>query len=239
MKATLLVALLPTLSGFLLPLPRHKSSLTSNHNWEFFSNVGIYGRGAEIWPECNDIPIQLQDSFSQLPRDISVATLSKSEESNRQRPIRPKIILSIRIAAVAILLLRTIQPLDILMSIAFGGYFTILHVLAKSPRFLDDVASSPLLPTYPPQGHVPALVQNPLGLSWTNSNQYDLWLQIGSVLGLWIPLIMILKFNLFPPANIASIDLMAAKACTRPLFLLCSQHIIESISRRFMVSSLL
>jgi hypothetical protein len=238
MYPTLLLTFLPFSSGFILPSSHQKSFLASNHNWEFFSNAASYGRGAEIWPECNDIPIQLQDSFSKLPSDISVTTLSKNEDTKRQHQLHRKAILSIRISAVAILLFRTIQPLDILMSIAFGGYFTILHILAKSPQFLEDITSSPLIPNLPPQGHVPTFVENPLGFSWTNSTAYDLWLRIGLVLGFWIPLMILFKFNLFQFTNPSSCDILAAKACTRPLFLLCSQQLFESLSRRFMVSSL-
>lgn len=215
-----------------------------------------YGRGAEIWPECNEDLIQLADSFpggtipkevldrlsprsapvdpeltdkkSYLPQPIR-RILSRAQNEERQ-DTRASLDKTPTVIAIVLLLSGLVRPLDVMITAGISGYLAVLYYWASSPR-ADGI--SPHVPSLPPQGHVPDLVDTPLGLSFTNSEGYDSWLKVGAILSLFAPLAAILKYTVFAgPAT----QLDAAKACARPLFLLCCQAFVESFSRRVMVS---
>jgi len=219
-----------------------------------------YGRGTAIWPESSQEPVVLADSFPGgiLP-DVAQEELRLSvneepevagvETPKRRRRLPQAIQRILRRAAVkeegveydaavdktpavvalALFVGGLVQPIDVLVVAFLSGYMTILGVASRVMRS-DGV--TPILPSLPPQGHVPALVSNPLGNAFTNSDVYDLWLGFGTVVSVLAP-IALLGRCLF----IGDKQLEAAKYCARPVFLLCCQAVSESISRRVMVCS--
>jgi len=219
-----------------------------------------YGKGAEIWPECNEDPIRLADSFPNgiVPPDIldSLGTSStklKLEVGDRSRmPFSPKTIWSFRkrvsgsfkdrknlsislertsiLTASTLVILGLIHPFDVIIVIAIIGYITLLHFWAKSSR---EDGSTPILPSLPPQGHVPDLLLDPLGRCFKDSKIYELWIKIGFILSICAPLIVIVK-NFFLTTTSAVLNKTGTRACARPLFLLCCQASVECITRRVM-----
>jgi hypothetical protein len=107
------------------------------------------------------------------------------------------------------------------------SYLTILDMVARSPR---ESSGAPVLPSVPPQGHVPTMVSNPLGIGILYSKTYDLWLKLGVVIGLVGPILLLSHYMFFQK------EMQAARVCARPIFLLCCQAISEAVSRRVMVS---
>lgn len=218
-----------------------------------------YGRGAEIWPECNEKPVLLQDSFPDgfIP-DIAQNELQTSRkyepevvDTPKRRRRVPRAIQRIlrraavkeedveynhmsvdktpAVIAVSILVGGLVQPVDVLVVAFLSGYLIILGSVARSTR-TDGV--TPILPSLPPQGHVPALVSNPLGNAFTNSDGYDLWLKFGTAVSVMAPISLLGRYLLSQ-----NDQMELAKFCARPVFLLCCQAVSESISRRVMVSA--
>jgi hypothetical protein len=212
-----------------------------------------YGRNAEIWPPTNDQPVKLADSFPNgvIPGQV-IATLQQigSRSDAETKPVEwrkrlPRAMARIlrraasaqeeeafsgdvsgtdkTPAAVAMVLLLSgyVRPLDVLLVSFLTGYFLILGMLARSLR-IDNV--TPILPALPPQGHVPTLVSNPLGYTFTYSKQYDLFLKCGVLVGLLAPILACLRYAL-------EHQTVQAQACARPIFFLCFQALSESISR--------
>jgi hypothetical protein len=212
------------------------------------SNTSLrYGRGAEIWPECNEEPVQLKDSF---PNGIIPALAldalqnPRQDQQTLQNPGEPSGNLIQRIIVIqgqgesavditptviaALLLIRgLVGPMDIMIVTAITGYWFILQRYSQSTR-IDGV--TPALPSLPPQGHVPDLVANPLGNSFTNSNDYDQWLKLSAVLSLLLPIGLIVK-------QLSTHRFQAATLFSRPLFFLCCQAMSESIARKYVVSN--
>jgi hypothetical protein len=129
------------------------------------------------------------------------------------------------VIATLLLARGLVRPLDIMMVTAMTGYLIILHRFSQSTR-TDGL--TPLLPGLPPQGHVPDLVLNPLGNSFTYSKSYTQWLKTSVVLSLVLPIGIILK-------QLAGNQLPAARLFAKPLFLLCCQAMSESIAKKTMV----
>jgi hypothetical protein len=229
-----------------------------------------YGRGAEIWPECNEDPVQLADSFpnGQVPysailsiEETDMAAVHQRVEEVVERDLRRRskrkiVSKTIRrilrraaakeeleseatpaarmdrtptIIAIGLLARGLIQPFDALLVSFLTGYFIILGLVARSTR---ENSEAPILPAIPPQGHVPAMVSNPLGTGFLYSKLYDLWLKLGVVTGLVGPLVLLGRY-IYVHDN-----MVAAQLCARPIFLLCCQAISEAFSRRGMVSSI-
>jgi hypothetical protein len=209
-----------------------------------------YGRNAEIWPPTNDQPVKLADSFpnGEIPEQVT-ATLQQIGFKSETKPIEwrkrlPRAMARIlrrasvqeeeafsgevsgmdkTPAAVALVLLLKgyVRPLDVLLVSFLTGYFLIIGMLARSLR-MDNV--TPVLPSLPPQGHVPTLVSNPLGYNFTYSKQYDLFLKCGVLVGLLAPILACLRYTL-------QHQTVQAQACARPIFFLCFQALSEAISR--------
>lgn len=258
-----------------------------------FLKMNSYGRGAEIWPECNEDPVQLSDSFpnGQVPysailaigrqdmaavyetveESITATSNTPASEANDNngtpttRSKRQFVSKTVRRilrraaakeelgseaggAAAATLSNRLdwtpiciasgllagglIRPNDVLLVAFFTTYFTLLGMVARSPR---EISGAPVLPSMPPQGHVPSLVSNPLGMGIVYSKTYDLWLKLGVVVGLVGPLIQLSWYLYFGPQR----EIEAARHCARPMFLLCFQAISEAASRRAVVRPVL
>jgi hypothetical protein len=213
-----------------------------------------YGRNAEIWPPTNGGPIKLADSFpnGELPESVISAlqqelvgqkeTTIKTVEWRKRLPRAMARILkraasaqeeeafsedvsgldkTPAVLAMILLLSGYVRPLDVLLVSFLTGYFLILGMVARSLR-VDNV--TPVLPALPPQGHVPTLVSNPLGYTFTNSRQYDLFLKCGVLVGLLAPILACLRYTL-------EHQTVAARACARPIFFLCFQALSEAVSR--------
>ena len=240
-------------------------------------NTASYGRGAEIWPECNEDPLQLADSFPNgvVPPSAIMAmdqadmdavhnrvkeavddtgkqsSSSDGTTESTQRSWSKRITRILRraaakeelefeevhasmdktptVVALGLLLRGLIRPLDVVVVGVLTAYFVILHMAARSPRG-DDVGA-PTLPALPPQGHVPIMVSNPMGQSFTYSNAYDTWLKLGVLTGLFGPILYLTRLTVKK-------EMVAARICARPIFLLCCQAISEAFSRRVMVRSI-
>ena len=189
------------------------TSSTTRHAMTLSSTP--YGRGAAIWPESSQEPIVLADSFPggilpdvaqdelrmSVNEEPSVAVIDRPKRRRRlpqaiQRILRKAAVKeedveydtsidkSPLIMALALLVGGLVQPIDILIVAFLSGYLTILGLASRAMR-ADGI--TPMLPSLPPQGHVPALVSNPLGNAFTNSNIYDLWLKFGTVFGVIAP----------------------------------------------------
>eukprot|EP00980_Cylindrotheca_fusiformis_P001648 scaffold374_cov124-Cylindrotheca_fusiformis.AAC.7 len=130
------------------------------------------------------------------------------------------------VVAVALLVQGLVRPLDIIVVSCISFYLIVLGMIARSPRENSD---APILPSVPPQGHVPAMVSNPLGMGIKDSLLYDSWLKIGVIIGLIGPVLLLARLILVEK------DFLAARVCARPTFLLCCQAISEALSRRAMV----
>mmetsp|Transcript_28756 Transcript_28756/g.40424 ORF Transcript_28756/g.40424 Transcript_28756/m.40424 type:complete len:370 (-) Transcript_28756:338-1447(-) len=227
-----------------------------------------YGRGAEIWPECNEDRIKLADSFpnGEIPQSASRALSSPVAIPTQQvsgRDDNKRVRVSARLAqilsnaakdqedeaftniqlpasldkspaliALVLLFARLVRPVDVLAVTFISGYFAILGQIARSTR---TDGSTPIMPSLPPQGHVPALVSNPLGHMCTNSEGYRTWLKAGAIAGLAGPLAMLLRYTVFASRSASGVmQIDAARACARPIFFLCCQALCEAVSRRLM-----
>eukprot|EP00543_Licmophora_paradoxa_P003406 CAMPEP_0202447782 /NCGR_PEP_ID=MMETSP1360-20130828/6543_1 /ASSEMBLY_ACC=CAM_ASM_000848 /TAXON_ID=515479 /ORGANISM="Licmophora paradoxa, Strain CCMP2313" /LENGTH=184 /DNA_ID=CAMNT_0049065019 /DNA_START=30 /DNA_END=581 /DNA_ORIENTATION=+ len=140
----------------------------------------VYGRGAEIWPECNEEPVKLEDSFpngiippaAKQQQLLASSNNNNSEKTKDDESLLQKIDPTPAFITISLLLSGLIRPLDIIIVTALGGYIGILERFARSPR-TDGV--TPIMPSLPPQGHVPDLVLNPLGKPFTNAIEYEGW----------------------------------------------------------------
>ena len=244
-------------------------STPSRHHLPLYNS---YGRGAEIWPERNEDPVQLADSFpnGQVPysailslEETDMAAIHqrveevvvKREQQKRRLSKRKMVSKTIRrilrraaakeeveseaisgarvertpiIIAIGLLARGLVQPIDALLVSFLTGYFIILGLVARGTR---ENSEAPILPAIPPQGHVPAMVSNPLGTGFLYSKVYDLWLKLGVVLGLVGPLLLLGRYTYVQD------NMVAARLCASPIFILCCQAISEAFSRRVMVST--
>ena len=280
------------LACFTAPVTSFSSKTSSthiSHKRNTFDHTVLrsfhYTRGADIWPECNPDPIQLQDSFPngnipysailevdqtdmQAVHDDTRNTLdgenSKIVASRRhkarflvsmtvqrllrraaakeelqteevlsnagwQQSLRDRVVVML---VAAVVLQGYIRPVDVLVVSALTSYYIILGMVARSPR---RGGLAQIMPSMPPQGHVPAMVSKPLGMGVAQNTSYDIWLQAGFGLGIILPVLSIL---LDRSAFQRSSSDFAARVtlCARPLFLLCCQVMSETYSKRAMVS---
>lgn len=245
-----------------------------------------YARGADIWPECNPDPIQLQDSFpnGHIPysailevdqadmqavhEDTSNAMEGEGTNLFRSRRHKARFIVSktvqrllrraaakeelqteegltnpswqqtlrdrlVLLLAGALVLQGFIRPVDVLLVAALTSYYIILGMVARSPR---QGGLAPIMPSMPPQGHVPTMLSHPLGMGVANNRSYDSWLQAGVGLGIILPVLSIL-FDRTVLRRSFTRSLVATRVCARPLFLLCCQVVSETNSKRAMVST--
>ena len=155
-----------------------------------------------------------------------------------------------RTPAIVALLLAVdglVLPTDVMTVAGLTAYLVVLGLASSSPREVEPPArstsiaaeldeqpsggiggSGSMIPSLPPQGHVPSLVSNPLGVPLTNSAAYRTWLRLGAVIGLILPLTSVLWYGF------GKKDLVAAALAARPSFLLCCQAVTEATSRRLL-----
>jgi hypothetical protein len=132
------------------------------------------------------------------------------------------------VLAAGLVFSRMIRPLDALIMSFLTGYFIVLFLAARSVR---RDGTTPVMPSLPPQGHVPNLVTNPLGPCFTTySMNYDYWLKTGVLLGLVAPVAMMLRYA-------ATNRWDCARVCARPIFFICCQTVSEAVARRSLVRS--
>lgn len=134
------------------------------------------------------------------------------------------------ILALGLLAKGFVRPLDIIWVSCLTTYFVVLNMVARSPR---EGGLTPIMPAMPPQGHVPTLVSNPLGVGTLYSSSYDKWLKLGIVLGLIAPLLQVLR------SAVQTDEIAIARLFARPIFLLCCQAVSEAISRKSQVRNYL
>jgi len=141
--------------------------------------------------------------------------------------------------AISLVVSGMIRPLDALLVSFLSGYFVILYMWARNLR-RDGI--TPMLPSLPPQGHVPHLVSNPLGPDFTTTamsassfsimTTYDYWIRAGALLGLLAPVAVMLRYAL------VTHQVDCARACARPIFFMCCQGMSEALARRSLVRTM-
>jgi hypothetical protein len=137
--------------------------------------------------------------------------------------------------AAAVLIGGFVPFLDVLLATGWSTYLWWLLRLAQAPRRAekDATVKVPKLPSLPPQGHVPLLVSNPLGYALSNSKKYQQWLDVGVILGLFGPILLLSRYTLWTAAPHNQLE--AAAACARPLFWLCCHAMTEAVARNVLV----
>lgn len=226
------------------------------------NNDYTYGRGSEIWPPTNmDRAVQLRDSFPQgeIPPQVfeeiagmtSSSTFStqqpraflssSSDWSREDLPNSTPNTASIRATwldrfpgIVALSLLVWIRPMDIGLVATLSAYTALLTLSASSLRSNSGKCES--LPSLPPHGHVPQMIQNPmhdLSYSW----EYDIWWRCGVGLGFILPILTIAYFKITSTALSlpASYEGLILSTFARPLFLLCCQALSEIFCRDWLL----
>mmetsp|Transcript_24703 Transcript_24703/g.51083 ORF Transcript_24703/g.51083 Transcript_24703/m.51083 type:complete len:420 (+) Transcript_24703:1632-2891(+) len=132
---------------------------------------------------------------------------------------------------IALLAGGLVRPMDVALVACWTAYFVVLNSTAQSPR--DMNTGAPVLPSVPPQGHVPSILSNPMGVRFERSTTYRRWLKLGAVLGLVGPLAWLLVATATTAA--AVVDIEAARVVARPVFLLCCQMTTEAIAKRNLI----
>lgn len=267
-------------SGFLTLINHHHkmTEIPSSSSSTILNEA--YGKNAEIWPETNEDPVQLKDSFPKgaIPysaiqmierqdmdvyhenteESISGDNIDQAENQKQQYgrkrqfvsrgikrilrraaakeeldSVEPELSNGLDktpiLVAAALLGRGLVMPLDVALVSFLTAYGIILGQVARQPR---ETSGAPILPAMPPQGHVPTMVSNPLGMGIMYSRLYDLWLKTGVLIGLVGPVVQIMYY-LF--GSKTSNMIAAARIVSPPIFLLCCQAISEAFSRKIMV----
>ena len=155
---------------------------------------------------------------SPLPLESTAVSVSPPPPTVEKTPI---------FLALLFLFRGYLRPLDLLLVTFLSGYFILLTRWSHSLR---PDGRTPILPALPPQGHVPALVVNPLGHDLMYSVTYDRWLKAGVILGCLAPVLACAKYATM--AATVPDAAVAASVCARPIFFGCCQAVTESLSRR-------
>ena len=187
--------------------------------------MSTYGKDAEIWPETNLERIRLEDTFPDKQVQAIVDRMIRITKSNSDSSTslsfhkNDKMFMTIALSLVS---LRLVSFVEVFFAVAFSSYLYLLSwwntAMAKS--------GSVIIPSRPPQGHVPAMVSNPLGNVFSKSPLYRLWLQLGVSGGFILPVLFALWYIGFKK------DAVAASLVAKPLFLICAQAISESFAKR-------
>jgi len=108
------------------------------------------------------------------------------------------------LVALAALITGYVPPSYFLLTIFLSGYLVMLGILSsfsfgKQPVIDPLLLLSrmrPILPSLPPQGHIPVFVANPLGPILSKSVAYQRWLICGIVWGYILPILtVVLQFS--------------------------------------------
>mmetsp|Transcript_19865 Transcript_19865/g.46341 ORF Transcript_19865/g.46341 Transcript_19865/m.46341 type:complete len:421 (+) Transcript_19865:304-1566(+) len=136
--------------------------------------------------------------------------------------------------AIGLLLLMRglVRPMDVALVACWTAYFVILNMTAQSSRD----GGAPILPAIPPQGHVPSILSNPMGIRFEQSVLYQRWLKLGALFGLVGPLLWLLTTTIVLPwKGAVTLELESARLVGRHVFLLCCQMTTEAISKRSLI----
>lgn len=151
----------------------------------------------------------------------------KKTQKSSKRQSAPSLLFNrlpiITAISMCVLDLHLISPSEILWVVFFSGYLIMLGLLSSSTKSMDS--NNPLLPNLPPQGHVPALLKNPLGVQLTGSFNYQNWLKMGVVLGYILPCIAVGWYKVTNQLHLARI-------CAKSVFFISCQIITEKMTRK-------
>jgi hypothetical protein len=157
-------------------------------------------------------------------------------------------------AAISIILglMRLVHPTDGWFVFAFSAYVTFLYKWSQQPTSSDQrkgsrraIRNTFLMPALPPQGHVPFLVSNPLGRAMVNSSTYKVWIRIGWISGLVLPisyvawnLVLLFRNNIRLSSTFEVLPkfISSLRLCGSPIFLFCTQKFSESVALHLLVS---
>jgi hypothetical protein len=182
------------------------------------------------------------------PSSNAKANTTAARRNKRFEPKLPPIIALVLVAK------GLVSPGHMLFTIFFSGYISILNIIASSPR--NDIDShdpssadpsessyssasaslQPILPSLPPQGHVPDLISNPLGIAITESYVYQNWLRTGELFGYFLPLLALATgfadqcVTNIPARLVPSYVTMTHMATS--MFLICCQVMTEAATKR-------
>jgi len=182
------------------------------------------------------------------PSSNAKANTTAARRNKRFEPKLPPIIALVLVAK------GLVSPGHMLFTIFFSGYISILNIIASSPR--NDIDShdpssadpsessyssasaslQPILPSLPPQGHVPDLISNPLGIAITESYVYQNWLRTGELFGYFVPLLALAMgfadqcVTNIPARLVPSYVTMTHMATS--MFLICCQVMTEAATKR-------
>eukprot|EP00536_Pseudo-nitzschia_multiseries_P005698 jgi/Psemu1/318719/estExt_fgenesh1_pm.C_1100005 len=133
----------------------------------------------------------------------------------------------------SLLMSGLVRPMDVAIVACWTAYFVVLNMTAQSSRD----GGAPIMPAIPPQGHVPSILSNPMGMRFEQSGMYHMWLKLGALLGLVGPILWLLATMIVLPwKGAANLDIESARVVGRPIFLLCCQMTTEALSKRTLVS---
>jgi predicted RNA-binding protein YlqC (UPF0109 family) len=126
------------------------------------------------------------------------------------------------LTAIFLMTLGLIKPNHFLSVVFISGYLIALALLASSPKSVDNM--NPIVWSVPPQGHVPSLLSNPLGMIGNNQS-YFTWLRIGEVFGYITPFLYLFKTVLAGHKHLS-------ETIASNVFLISCQIMTEEMSRK-------
>jgi len=191
--------------------------------------------------ECDNYALKVDTTSNDEKQNTSLADMkakllwyiTKAKEADKKtqksskRQSAPSLLFNrlpiITAISMCVLDLHLISPSEILWVVFFSGYLIMLGLLSSSTKSMDS--NNPLLPNLPPQGHVPALLKNPLGVQLTGSFNYQNWLKMGVVLGYILPCIAVGWYKVTNQLHLARI-------CAKSVFFISCQIITEKMTRK-------
>ena len=135
---------------------------------------------------------------------------------------------------------RCVAATHVAAVVGLSAYFVGLASWCAAPK-RGGTERRPVvnMPSLPPQGHVPALVANPLS-SLATCRAYRNWLRLGALLGVLLPTVILARLSLgnLVPAILATASWTnmsnvgeVKRIMGGPLFLLCVQAWTEALAR--------
>jgi len=163
-----------------------------------------------------------------LTKALNNILQSAAQSETRVTMLEKKTISKIPIAlAVTLTIMGYIPPIHFLSVIFISGYLIALNLLSSSPKSAENL--NPVLPSLPPQGHVPSLVSNPLG-SIGNDSAYLIWLRFGVVFGYIAPSILLLPLCTIINPLLLGLNDGVVEAIATSIYYLSWQIVTEEMS---------
>jgi len=129
--------------------------------------------------------------------------------------------------AILMAFLRLVPPSQILFTFFFTGYLIGLNLLASSSDNYGLNLWKPVLPSLPPQGHIPDIMMNPLGAPLTESVAYHNWLRCGALVGYILPIFAV---GFYLHTN----QIYLASRAGTSVFIISCQIVTEYASKKLM-----